>query len=142
MLNSLDPFDHCQGEAVHKLLTLASVDEGKIGDSLINMRNAMIHLLSTLSASLEEPKRTIFLINNYNHIVTVLDERGVTTDEISFFRAIHDTEVTKFIERELNKFFGSLIAFVQKCPKYSIYLYACTDHTFSDDSEIKAEESI
>ncbi|TKR81701.1 hypothetical protein L596_015532 [Steinernema carpocapsae] len=74
-------------------------------------------LLNRLSSQLSSRKdRLICIINNYDVILNILDER-VTTDskERTSFWELQQTKISSYVEEMLNPYFGQLIAFVNEC---------------------------
>uniref|UniRef100_A0A1I7ZIC9 Vacuolar protein sorting-associated protein 52 homolog n=1 Tax=Steinernema glaseri TaxID=37863 RepID=A0A1I7ZIC9_9BILA len=74
-------------------------------------------LLNRLASQLPKRKdRLVCVINNYDVILNILDER-VTTDskERTSFWELQQTKISSFVEEMLNPHFGQLIAFVNEC---------------------------
>jgi vacuolar protein sorting-associated protein 52 len=72
-------------------------------------------LLRISSIELDEIKRSVFLINNYDLILGVLKERSIEmAPEAADFGEMFDVEVISCVELELNVYFGKMITFVKK----------------------------
>ncbi|RHY22316.1 hypothetical protein DYB32_009536, partial [Aphanomyces invadans] len=70
--------------------------------------------LETLAGVHKSTKdKCVFLINNYDLVVSVVDERKIASDETTKFDELLLQQREKFVEEELMTQYGSLIAFVQ-----------------------------
>lgn len=92
----------------------ASEIEQTIANQLFLLSNYMEEFLKKMSMALEKKLRSVFLINNYDLIVTILEEREITPKVSQSFKTLRATEVKAFIEEELFQYFHGLIVFVQK----------------------------
>eukprot|EP01104_Vermistella_antarctica_P010462 TRINITY_DN279_c1_g4_i1.p1 TRINITY_DN279_c1_g4~~TRINITY_DN279_c1_g4_i1.p1 ORF type:complete len:919 (-),score=301.86 TRINITY_DN279_c1_g4_i1:59-2785(-) len=61
-----------------------------------------------------EMKRVVFLINNYDQILTVLKSREIVRDETRRFQLLLTMETEKFVTMELDTHFGNLLRFVKQ----------------------------
>lgn len=72
-------------------------------------------LLRMSTLELDEIKRSVFLINNYDLILSVLKERSIeSAPEAADFGEMFDIEVINCVELELAVYFGKMIGFVKK----------------------------
>lgn len=62
----------------------------------------------------DKPKKTLFLINNYDLIIEILNENSITSFETKFFGDKLDDEISNCIEIELSKYFADMNDFVKK----------------------------
>lgn len=98
----------------------ASSNRGSAGDMLINDLSLItietIALLERLSDELSSNKRRIvFLINNYDQIITVFQERRVSgCREMTKFMDLLLQQRELFVEEELLSGYAKMIAFVQQ----------------------------
>lgn len=83
--------------------------------NLAAMRKAMVELLTRLSNQHKTMKsQIVFLINNYDQILQVFDQRQITSDETIKFEDLLAEQREKFVEEELQTTYGCLIQFVQE----------------------------
>jgi len=85
------------------------------------LRNQMHRLLRKLSREFEKPPLNkdpkspiIFLLNNYDHILSVLNERGISPEDSADIQAKLNEQMGQFVEAELFRYFKNLISFVKK----------------------------
>mmetsp|Transcript_13896 Transcript_13896/g.28430 ORF Transcript_13896/g.28430 Transcript_13896/m.28430 type:complete len:718 (+) Transcript_13896:209-2362(+) len=80
---------------------------------LINLQNAMLKLLTQLSGQHNTNKnKIVFLINNLDSIVSVLQERKVDREEVTKYEERLNQQREQFVEEELRQSYSKLIAFV------------------------------
>eukprot|EP00824_Muranothrix_gubernata_P005780 TRINITY_DN17560_c0_g1_i1.p1 TRINITY_DN17560_c0_g1~~TRINITY_DN17560_c0_g1_i1.p1 ORF type:complete len:764 (-),score=142.62 TRINITY_DN17560_c0_g1_i1:7-2133(-) len=84
--------------------------------SLITMRTEMDRLLLRLASEAKDRKsQVIFLINNCDMILTVYNERGVTSgSEVAHYDEFLVAQVDTYVEIELMESFRNLIQFVKE----------------------------
>ncbi|CAH1764232.1 8029_t:CDS:10 [Entrophospora sp. SA101] len=90
--------------------------DSNLTNTLLRLRSEVDLLLNKMSTTFEDKKsRLIFLINNYDLIITILSESGgkATEPEIIHFRELLNTNISGFVEEELQPYFGNLISFVK-----------------------------
>jgi vacuolar protein sorting-associated protein 52 len=88
---------------------------GKLLEDLSEIMNAFVLLLERLSEEHNtQKKRTVFLINNLDHIVCIFQERRVTGKECSKLVELLMKYREDFVEEELLTGFSKMIAFVQQ----------------------------
>ncbi|CAG8622941.1 11481_t:CDS:10 [Paraglomus brasilianum] len=86
-------------------------------NSLLRVRTEVELLLNKMSTEFSDHKsRYIFLINNYDLVVTILNETGGKSveAEISHFQQLLNSKISGFVEEELEPHFGILISFVKQ----------------------------
>eukprot|EP01116_Phalansterium_solitarium_P008607 TRINITY_DN22544_c0_g1_i1.p1 TRINITY_DN22544_c0_g1~~TRINITY_DN22544_c0_g1_i1.p1 ORF type:complete len:734 (-),score=256.38 TRINITY_DN22544_c0_g1_i1:92-2293(-) len=91
---------------------------------LLVLRSHIEQLLAKLAAPLAAPsagpegvkRRSVFLINNYDLVLSVLEERGVISEEMMVFRQLHAAEVRVFVEEELTGVMGGIVSLLQRSP--------------------------
>ena len=84
-------------------------------NDLTKMRVGILALLRRLSEELPSSKqRVVFLINNFDQILSVFGERGIIGDETARFEELLAQHRGLFVEEELQEGFGPFIAFVQQ----------------------------
>ncbi|KAK0406157.1 hypothetical protein QR680_018400 [Steinernema hermaphroditum] len=91
--------------------------EPQLQKHLTRQQTEIEKLLNRLASKLSSRKdRLICIINNYDVILNILDER-VTTDskERTSFWELQQTKISSYVEEMLNPYFGQLIAFVNEC---------------------------
>lgn len=80
---------------------------------LSNLQNAMLKLLTQLSGQHKTNKnKIVFLINNLDSIVCVLQERKVDREEVAKYEERLNQQREQFVEEELRQSYSRLIAFV------------------------------
>ncbi|RHZ76011.1 hypothetical protein Glove_208g104 [Diversispora epigaea] len=88
-----------------------------LNNSLSRLRNELELFLEKMSKSFEDDNKSslIFLINNYDLIITILSETGGKSVEanINHFKELLNVKISEFVEEELNPYFGSLITIVK-----------------------------
>uniref|UniRef100_M4B2I0 Vacuolar protein sorting-associated protein 52 A n=1 Tax=Hyaloperonospora arabidopsidis (strain Emoy2) TaxID=559515 RepID=M4B2I0_HYAAE len=83
--------------------------------NLIVMRDEIISLLSRLSEQHTIAKdKCVFLINNYDFVLTHFEKRRVTSEETSKFEELLAGQREKFVEEELTTHYAKLIQFVRQ----------------------------
>jgi len=83
--------------------------------SLTTLRDEMLALLARLADQHRNAKdKCVFLVNNLDLIVTMLQERRVVAAEVSAFETLLSEQREKFVEEELVSFYAPLIRFVRQ----------------------------
>ncbi|KAG9300693.1 hypothetical protein G9A89_023491 [Geosiphon pyriformis] len=105
------------GEFAASILTLnEEYSDPILINSLSRLRSEVTLMLNKMSGGFDDRKsRLIFLINNYDLIITFLAEIGgkAVDSEIAHFKELLNSKVGGFVEEELEPYFGGLIAFVK-----------------------------
>ncbi|CAI5702745.1 unnamed protein product [Peronospora effusa] len=112
----------------------AQMHENGAGDMVFNnltvMRDEILSLLLRLSEQHENAKdKCVFLINNYDLVLTHFAERHVAFEEISKFEELLAGQREKFVEEELATYYAKLIQFVRQ-----------HEHVTLDESDTSATE--
>ena len=95
-------------------LGIAGGGEDMLLNDLTKLRIGVLALLKRLSEELPSSKqRLVFLVNNYDQVLSVFSERGVIGDEMARFEELLAQHRGLFVEEELVEGFGPIIAFVQ-----------------------------
>jgi len=98
--------------AIHKLSV--GIDNEMHVVNMASFLSEMEGLLTTLAKDLATPQeRTIFMINNYDVILSILKERGIECADTQRLEELLGASTTAFVEEELGNFFGKLIGFVK-----------------------------
>ncbi|CAG8806873.1 41100_t:CDS:10, partial [Gigaspora margarita] len=88
-----------------------------LSNNLLRLRNEVEQFLEKTAGAFDEHKNSlIFLINNYDLIITILGETGgkaVETD-VNHFRELLNSKISGFVEEELQPHFSSLISFIKQ----------------------------
>lgn len=100
-------------------ISSAAMHERGAGDmvlsSLTALRDEMLALLARLADQHRNAKdKCVFLVNNLDLIVTMLQERRVVAAEVSAFETLLSEQREKFVEEELLSFYAPLICFVRQ----------------------------
>ena len=96
-------------------LGIAGGGEDMLRNDLTKLRAGIVELLKRLSEELPTPKqRLVFLINNYDQILSVFAERNMVGEETAWFDETLAQHRGLFVEEELSQGFSQLIAFVQQ----------------------------
>ncbi|KAG7400817.1 Histone acetyltransferase kat2b [Phytophthora boehmeriae] len=100
-------------------ISSAQMHENGAGDMvLINlniMRDEILSLLTRLAEQHSNAKdRCVFLINNYDLVLTHFEERRVMSEETSKFEELLAAQREKFVEEELMTYYAKLIQFVRQ----------------------------
>ncbi|CAG8554883.1 10316_t:CDS:10 [Cetraspora pellucida] len=88
-----------------------------LSNNLLRLRNELEQFLEKMSKTFDEYKNSsIFLINNYDLIITILGETGgkAVETEVNHFRELLNGKISGFVEEELQPYFGSLISFIKQ----------------------------
>ncbi|PKC73496.1 Vps52-domain-containing protein [Rhizophagus irregularis] len=105
------------GEFAASILTLnEEYNDPILLNSLLRLRNEVENFLDKLSNNFDDRKsRIIFLINNYNQIITILNDTGgkVIEAEVNYFKELLNGQISGFVEEELQPHFGSLVSFIK-----------------------------
>lgn len=89
-------------------------DEMLLND-LATLRAEMVGLLGRLSDELPTAKgKMVFLINNYDQVLSLFQERRILSEETTRFEELLSQQREQFVEEELLVSFGRMIAFVQQ----------------------------
>ncbi|POM72742.1 Vacuolar protein sorting-associated protein, partial [Phytophthora palmivora] len=96
----------------------AQMHENGAGDMVLSnltvMRDEILSLLARLSEQHTNAKeKCVFLINNYDLVITHFEERRVITEETSKFEELLAGQREKFVEEELMSYYAKLIQFVR-----------------------------
>jgi len=86
----------------------------KIVITAANIREVLCKLLNRLSEELKDKKdQPIFLINNYDLILTIINERGVNAEEVEYFRRQMSRSIAVYVEDQFASYsyFGLVVAF-------------------------------
>lgn len=91
--------------------------EKKMEAILETCEDAVEQLLLRMSASLANPRdRLVFLINNYDLTLSIIDERVVQDSRIhSIIHELEQKTIGEFVEATLQPHFSSLLSFVSEC---------------------------
>ncbi|CAG8555092.1 11996_t:CDS:2, partial [Racocetra fulgida] len=85
-----------------------------LSNNLLRLRNELEQFLEKMSKTFDEYKSSlIFLINNYDLIITILGVSAVEA-EVNHFRELLNGQISGFVEEELQPYFGSLISFIKQ----------------------------
>ncbi|KAJ8604162.1 hypothetical protein CTAYLR_008571 [Chrysophaeum taylorii] len=83
--------------------------------AIADLRGEILDLLKRVAASFKSDKdRLVFLVNNYDLILTIFHERRATGEEVLHFEAKLKKERELFVEAELLTCFSKLILFVKQ----------------------------
>ncbi|CAG8736788.1 6162_t:CDS:2, partial [Racocetra persica] len=88
-----------------------------LSNNLLRLRNELEQFLEKMAKAFDEYKSSlIFLINNYDLIITILGETGgkAVEAEVNHFRELLNGQISGFVEEELQPYFGSLISFIKQ----------------------------
>jgi hypothetical protein len=90
--------------------------DARLKAQLAHFRNEMEKVLHRIAAELKEEKqRKICLINNYDAILAVFEERGVSkSDDQVCFEERLGTEAAAYVAIELDEHYGKLIRYVRE----------------------------
>ncbi|KAJ1654076.1 Vacuolar protein sorting-associated protein 52 [Dispira simplex] len=112
-------------EFVASLLTLnQSQETSVITQSIQRLRDGLEAMLLRISEGFGDRVTTlIFLINNYDLIITILNENGhqATSEEVDYFAHCRSTCISEYVEEQLDAHFGYLKKFVlevEAAPNY------------------------
>ncbi|KAL3668681.1 hypothetical protein V7S43_005977 [Phytophthora oleae] len=97
----------------------AQMHENGAGDMVLSnltmMRDEILSLLTRLSEQHTNAKdKCVFLINNYDLVLTHFEERRVVSEETSKFEELLAGQREKFVEEELVAYYAKLIQFVRQ----------------------------
>eukprot|EP01094_Clydonella_sp_ATCC50884_P016856 TRINITY_DN2845_c0_g1_i2.p2 TRINITY_DN2845_c0_g1~~TRINITY_DN2845_c0_g1_i2.p2 ORF type:complete len:334 (+),score=129.42 TRINITY_DN2845_c0_g1_i2:1413-2414(+) len=98
---------------------LLSLNEG-FNHPRVTKAVATIHakhesLLLNLARKHRTPNgRLVFLINNYDHVLSVCDGRNIDASQLQAVKQAMDNRVGAFVDLELDKYYKRLIAFVKE----------------------------
>merc|ERR1719401_2281091 len=73
----------------------------------------MSTLLSSMAPKLQEPESSVFLVNNYDLVLTVFHERHLPRNATSGFEELLRDQVQLFVEAQLMRHFPDLVMFVK-----------------------------
>lgn len=96
---------------------------GSAGDMLLNdiaaMQDEIVLLLQRLAdAHTSNKKKIVFLINNFDQIISIFQERRVPGKEMNHFVDLLMQQRELFVEEELLQNFSKMIAFVQQTEQH------------------------
>ncbi|KAG1704106.1 hypothetical protein DVH05_006118 [Phytophthora capsici] len=100
-------------------ISSAQMHENGAGDMVLTnltmMRDEILGLLTRLSEQHSNAKdKCVFLINNYDLVLTHFEERRVVSEETSKFEELLAGQREKFVEEELMAYYAKLIQFVRQ----------------------------
>ena len=91
----------------------------KLLEDLTEMIEEFVSLLHRLSEKHKgQKKKSVFLINNLDHVVCIFQERRVSGKELNRFMELLMKQREIFVEEELLTGFSKMIAFVQQTEAY------------------------
>jgi hypothetical protein len=102
--------------------------------NLGTLRDSVIHLLESLTAKITPKKQShIFMINSLDLILnTFISAKMVDVEDYRVLKRLLDSYVTKFIEDELEEYYGKMIAFIKvaegQVSKNSTHLQVCRNN--------------
>ncbi|KAJ0412752.1 hypothetical protein ATCC90586_002382 [Pythium insidiosum] len=120
--HSAQPPQH-SGASSHEreVTTMSSVhmQENGAGEMVLNnlaqLREEIRGLLGRLAEQHKTPKeRCVFLINNYDLVITQFQEKRIISDETAKFEELLATQRERFVEEELMTWYGKMIQFVRQ----------------------------
>lgn len=95
-------------------LGIAGGGEDMLLNDLTKLRISVLSLLRRLADELPTSKhRVVFLINNYDQVLSVFSERQIIGDESGRFEELLSQHRGNFVEEELLDGFSAMISFVQ-----------------------------
>uniref|UniRef100_A0A6T8UF18 Vps52 C-terminal domain-containing protein n=1 Tax=Pyrodinium bahamense TaxID=73915 RepID=A0A6T8UF18_9DINO len=105
-------------ELAASLCALSSPESNGLPDTLQQPLHAMQQevcaLLSTMATKLESPENgLVFLVNNYDLVLTVFHERHLPRSATAAFEDLLRGQVQKFVESQLMRHFPDLVTFVK-----------------------------
>jgi len=105
-------------ELAASLHALCSVESGGLVDTLQQplhmMQTEVCHLLESMSTKLDGvDSGLIFLVNNYDLVLTIFHERHLQRNATAAFEDLLRDQVQKFVESQLMRHFPDLVAFVK-----------------------------
>jgi len=84
---------------------------------LTNLRGGVENLIQRLAQEIPKNERTIFLINNYNLIITLCKDKekegAVPNEDVAHLVTLLEEQEKSFVDEELNAYFSRLVAFVR-----------------------------
>ncbi|CAH8638311.1 unnamed protein product [Schistosoma mattheei] len=97
------------------LANLKPALDPRILSRLAQLQNQFEHVLNSLAKTFSRPKLAhIFLINNYDLVISVLTEHGAAdSSEVVRCREAVAKHMTSYIDEALSPYFGCLISFVR-----------------------------
>lgn len=84
-----------------------------LNQPLLAMQQEMSTLLSSMSPKLQEPESSVFLVNNYDLVLTVFHERHLPRNATQGFEDLLRDQVQKFVESQVLRHFPDLVTFVK-----------------------------
>jgi len=105
-------------ELAASLYFLSSQEDTGLPDNLqqplSTMRQEFCTLLSAMANRLDgQDSGLVFLVNNYDLVLTVFHERHLSRSATSVFEDLHSDQVQKFVESQLMRHFPDLVMFVK-----------------------------
>jgi len=123
-----------------------------VNHSLCRLREELEKLLIRLADAKHKDwkSKTIFLMNNYDLIVNVMNERGISSVDGLQFQKLLELKCTDFAQDELNRSFGRIITFVKdhgglvqdKKPQSNASTPVLSQHNNHTDSDAGVEGKI
>lgn len=111
----------------------------KLLEDLAQMIDDFVELLHRLSEKHKsQKKKSIFLINNLDHVVCIFQERRVSGKELNRFLELLMKQREIFVEEELLTGFSKMIAFVQQTEAY----LASVEKSGPKDVNVQVVESL
>ncbi|KAI8809917.1 Sac2 family-domain-containing protein [Cladochytrium replicatum] len=92
-------------------------DDALLTNSLHRCRTEVEALLFRLSEELGDRKnRLVFLVNNYDLVVTILSEYAVPSidPEKSYISSVLESKTSEFVDEELKPYFGEMVSFIHQ----------------------------
>merc|ERR1712066_319548 len=84
-----------------------------LNQPLLAMQQEMATLLSSMAPKLQEPESSVFLVNNYDLVLTVFHERHLPRNATAGFEELLREQVQLFVEAQLMRHFPDLVMFVK-----------------------------
>lgn len=105
-------------ELAASICALSSPESSGLPDTLQQplqaMQQEVCALLSTMATKLDSPENgLVFLVNNYDLVLTVFHERHLPRNATAAFEDLLRAQVQKFVENQLMRHFPDLVAFVK-----------------------------
>ncbi|TMW62995.1 hypothetical protein Poli38472_005613 [Pythium oligandrum] len=101
------------------VVSSAQMHENGAGDMVLNnlalLREEILALLNRLAEQHRSSKdRCVFLVNNYDLVLSHFQEKRIVSDESSKFEELLASQREKFVEEELITWYGKMILFVRQ----------------------------
>lgn len=100
-------------------ISSAQMHENGAGDMVLNnlvvLRDEILGLLARLAEQHKNSKdRCVFLVNNYDLVLSLFQERRIISEETSRFEELLAEQRERFVEEELQTWYAKLIQFVRQ----------------------------